>query len=82
MREVGYEFAYMFKYSERPDTFAQRHMPDDVPDSVKTARLNEIIALQNTLSAESNARDVVRRRIRWWSSIAASAGSGITCGCG
>ena len=51
MREVGYEFAYMFKYSERPDTFAQRHMPDDVPDSVKTARLNEIIALQNTLSA-------------------------------
>ena len=39
-------------------TFAQRHMPDDVPDSVKTARLNEIIALQNTLSAESNARDV------------------------
>ena len=58
MREVGYEFAYMFKYSERPDTFAQRHMPDDVPDSVKTARLNEIIALQNTLSAESNARDV------------------------
>ena len=48
----------MFKYSERPDTFAQRHMPDDVPDSVKTARLNEIIALQNTLSAESNARDV------------------------
>ena len=58
MEECGYDAAFMFKYSERPDTFAQRHMPDDVPDSVKTARLNEIIALQNTLSAESNARDV------------------------
>lgn len=58
MREVGYEFAYMFKYSERPNTFAQRHFPDDVPDGLKTARLNEIIALQNTLSAASNAQDV------------------------
>lgn len=60
MEEVGYEFAYMFKYSERPGTFAQRHMPDDVADEVKTARLNEIIALQNELSARSNARDVGR----------------------
>lgn len=58
MREVGYEFAYMFKYSERPNTFAQRHFPDDVPDGLKTARLNEIIALQNTLSGGSNAQDV------------------------
>ena len=58
MREVGYEFAYMFKFSERPNTFAQRHMKDDISDEVKTARLNEIIALQNELSARSNARDV------------------------
>ena len=58
MREVGYEFAFMFKYSERPGTFAQRHMPDDISDEVKTARLSEIIALQNELSAESNRRDV------------------------
>ncbi|MDE5706837.1 MAG: tRNA (N6-isopentenyl adenosine(37)-C2)-methylthiotransferase MiaB, partial [Alistipes sp.] len=60
MEEVGYEFAYMFKYSERPGTFAQRHMPDDIGEPVKTARLNEIIALQNELSARSNARDVGR----------------------
>ena len=58
MREVGYEFAYMFKYSERPGTFAQRHMKDDVPDEVKTARLSQIIELQNELSAASNRRDV------------------------
>ena len=58
MREVGYEFAYMFKYSERPGTFAQRHMGDDIPDEVKTRRLSEIIELQNELSAESNRRDV------------------------
>ena len=58
MREVGYDFAYMFKYSERPNTKAARRMTDDVPDDVKTARLNEIIALQNQLSEESNKRDV------------------------
>lgn len=58
MREVGYEFSYMFKYSERPGTFAQRHMEDDVPDEVKTARLSQIIELQNELSAASNRRDV------------------------
>lgn len=63
MREVGYEFAYMFKYSERPDTFAQRHMPDDVPDSVKTARLNEIIALQNTPFGRKQ-RPRCRQRVR------------------
>ncbi|MDE6857417.1 MAG: tRNA (N6-isopentenyl adenosine(37)-C2)-methylthiotransferase MiaB [Alistipes sp.] len=60
MREVGYEFAYMFKYSERPGTFAQRHLPDDVPDEVKTARLQQIIELQNELSEQSNRRDVGR----------------------
>lgn len=60
MREVGYDFAYMFKYSERPGTFAQRHLPDDVPDDVKSARLAEIIALQNELSLAGNRRDVGR----------------------
>ncbi len=58
MREVGYDFAYMFKYSERPGTFAQRNMADDVPDEVKTRRLSEIIELQNTLSEQSNRRDI------------------------
>ncbi len=58
MREVGYDFAYMFKYSERPGTFAQRNMADDVPDQVNTRRLSELIELQNTLSEQSNRRDV------------------------
>lgn len=60
MREVGYEFAFMFKYSERPNTKAARHMTDDVPENVKTARLTQIIELQNELSLESNRRDVGR----------------------
>lgn len=58
MREVGYDFAYMFKYSERPGTFAQRNLGDDVPDEVKSRRLQEIIALQNELGMESYRRDV------------------------
>ena len=58
MREVGYDFAYMFKYSERPGTFAQRNLGDDVPEDVKTRRLTEIIDLQNQLSEQSNKRDV------------------------
>lgn len=60
MREVGYDFAYMFKYSERPGTFAETHLPDDVPEEVKSARLQEIIALQNELGHASNLRDVGR----------------------
>ena len=58
MQEVGYDFAYMFKYSERPGTFAQRNLGDDVPEDVKTRRLTEIIDLQNRLSEDSNKRDV------------------------
>ena len=58
MQEVGYDFAYMFKYSERPGTFAQRNLGDDIPEDVKTRRLTEIIDLQNRLSEESNKRDV------------------------
>ena len=58
MREVGYDYAYMFQYSERPGTLAARNYPDDVSPEEKTRRLNEIIALQNELSLESNRRDV------------------------
>lgn len=58
MREVGYDSAFMFKYSERPGTYASKHLPDDVPEEVKLRRLQELIDLQTRLSAESNARDV------------------------
>ena len=58
MREVGYDSAFMFKYSERPGTFASKHLPDNVPEEVKIERLNRMIALQNELSAESNRRDI------------------------
>ena len=57
MREVGYDSAFMFKYSERPGTYASRHLPDDVPEEVKLQRLNELIALQTQLSAERNRLD-------------------------
>ena len=56
MRECAYDSAFMFKYSERPGTYASRHLEDDVPEEVKVRRLNELIALQNELSAESNRR--------------------------
>lgn len=58
MREVGFDSSFMFKYSERPGTLASRTMPDNVPEEVKIDRLNRMIALQNELSRESNARDV------------------------
>jgi tRNA-2-methylthio-N6-dimethylallyladenosine synthase len=58
MRECGYDSAFMFKYSERPGTYASKHLPDDVPEETKIARLNEMIALQNNLSAESNRKDI------------------------
>ena len=54
MRECQYDSAFMFKYSERPGTYASKHLPDDIPEDVKVRRLNELIALQNELSAESN----------------------------
>ncbi|WP_300813031.1 tRNA (N6-isopentenyl adenosine(37)-C2)-methylthiotransferase MiaB [uncultured Bacteroides sp.] len=60
MEECGYDAAFMFKYSERPGTYASKHLPDDVPEEVKIRRLNEIIALQNRFSAEANARCVGR----------------------
>lgn len=58
MREVGYEFAYMFKYSERPNTKAARTMADDIDEQEKVRRLTEIITLQRELSFESNRRDI------------------------
>ncbi len=58
MREVGYDSAYLFKYSERPGTYAAKHLVDDVPEEVKVTRLQGMIDLQNKLSEESNLRDI------------------------
>lgn len=58
MEEVGFDSAFMFKYSERPGTLAARTMPDNIPEDVKIDRLNRMIAVQNELSRKSNARDV------------------------
>ncbi len=58
MKECGYDSAFMFKYSERPGTYASKHLPDDVPEETKIRRLNELIALQNQLSAESYKKNV------------------------
>ena len=57
MREVGYDSAFMFKYSERPGTYASKHLPDNVPEEVKIRRLNELIQLQTEMSALANKRD-------------------------
>ena len=57
MREVGYDSAFMFKYSERPGTYASKHLPDNVSEEVKIRRLTELIDLQTHLSAEANKRD-------------------------
>ena len=61
MRKAAYDSAFMFKYSERPGTYASKHLPDDVPEEVKIDRLNRMIELQNQLSAESNRRDIGKR---------------------
>ena len=58
MREVGFDSAFMFKYSERPGTHAQKHLPDNILEEEKVRRLNEIIALQTQLSFESNQREI------------------------
>lgn len=60
MREVGFDTAFMFKYSERPGTYAQKHLPDNIPEEEKVRRLNEIIALQQELSLASNQREIGR----------------------
>ena len=56
METCAYDSAFMFRYSERPGTYASKHLPDDIPEEVKIRRLNEIIAQQNRLSAASNQR--------------------------
>ncbi len=58
MREVGFDSSFLFKYSERPGTYASKHLPDDVPEEVKIVRLQRMIDLQNELSLESNRRDI------------------------
>lgn len=58
MSEVGFDSSFMFKYSERPGTYASKHLPDNVPEEVKIERLNRMIALQNELSAKSNRADI------------------------
>lgn len=58
MREVGYDSAFMFKYSERPGTYASKHLPDDVPEDLKIRRLNELIMVQNENSARANHAEV------------------------
>ena len=58
MREVGFDSAFMFKYSERPGTHAQKHLPDNISEEEKVRRLNEIIALQTQLSLEANLREI------------------------
>ena len=57
VREVGYDSAFMFKYPERPGTYAAKHLPDNVPEEVKVERLNELIRLQTEVSAEQNKKD-------------------------
>ena len=57
MREVGYDSAFMFKYSERPGTYASKHLPDNIPEDEKIRRLNELIALQTEISAQQNKKD-------------------------
>jgi tRNA-2-methylthio-N6-dimethylallyladenosine synthase len=58
MESVGFDFAYMFKYSERPGTRAARKLKDDVTESVKSERLSEMISLQNRLSSKSKKNDI------------------------
>ena len=62
MREVGFDTAFMFKYSERPGTFASKHLPDNIPEEEKVRRLNEIIALQGELSLAANQKEVGKVR--------------------
>ena len=59
-RKVRYDYAYMFKFSMRPNTYAEKHLSDDVPDDVKTRRLEEIIALQGQIALENNRKEVGR----------------------
>ena len=57
-RRVRYDYAYMFKFSMRPNTYAAKHLQDDIPDDVKTRRLEEIIALQGEIALENNQKEI------------------------
>jgi len=59
-RKVRYDYAYMFKFSMRPNTYAEKHLVDDVPEEEKTRRLEEIIALQGQIALENNQREIGR----------------------
>ena len=61
MREARFDSSFMFKYSERPGTYASKHLPDNVPEETKIDRLNRMIQLQNELSQQSNAADIGKR---------------------
>lgn len=61
MEEVGFDSAFMFKYSERPGTYAAKHFDDDVPEKIKLKRLNELIQLQQSLSLKSNKDEVGKK---------------------
>ena len=98
MREVGYDSAFMFKYSERPGTYASKHLPDDVPEDVKIRRLNELIMVQNENSARANHAEVgnirevlvegpnsfaaEQNKTRWWFSTRATTISESMLRCG
>ena len=58
MQTVGFDASFMFKYSERPGTYASKHLPDNIAEEIKIKRLEQMIDLQNKLSAESNKRDI------------------------
>ena len=58
VRECQFDSAFMFKYSERPGTYAAKHLPDNVSEEVKIERLNELISLQTEVSAEQNRKDI------------------------
>jgi tRNA-2-methylthio-N6-dimethylallyladenosine synthase len=81
MREVGFDSAFMFRYSERPGTYAAKHLPDDVPEKVKLARLAEMIGLQNELSAQSNQHEIGKTHtvlVDSWSKLSRERLSGRT----
>ena len=58
MKEVGFDASFMFKYSERPGTYASKYLPDDISEEIKISRLQKMIDIQNTLSLESNRKDI------------------------
>ena len=77
MEEVRFDQAFMFQYSQRPNTLAARHYPDDVPEEVKTRRLNEIIALQNRLSLKATGPMWAKPWKYWWKVLPSGPGRSV-----